>query len=131
MILRFDSGIVKTMPTYQRRSHLTAIVIVSIMTEAAPKTAWRCARIGLGKISELSAGLMVRWFRNAQRALHLFVGLAFLVLAGAGSLLSFSEWQRYRHDTTVGLTQFGMLSGFTVLLTILSLYSFLKARSVR
>ena len=85
----------------------------------------------MGKLADLTADLLVRWFRHAQRALHTLVGLAFLLLAGAGSLLSFSEWQRYRQDPAVGLTQVGLFSGFTVLLTVLSLYSFLKARSVR
>jgi hypothetical protein len=90
-------------------------------------------RNGLVKptLSELLVELLVRWFRHAQRAVHTLVGLAFLFLAGAGALLSFSEWRQYREDPAVGLTNFGLVSGFTLLLTILSLYSFLKARSVR
>ncbi|MGD0693689.1 MAG: hypothetical protein ABSB82_02425 [Terriglobia bacterium] len=77
------------------------------------------------------AELLAFWWRLVQRALHALVGVIFLLLAGAGGLLSFSEWRRYREDPAVGLMEFGMVSGFTVLLTILSLYSFLKARSVR
>jgi len=84
-------------------------------------------RLDLGRLEEL----MRRWFRQAQRMLHMMVGLAFLVLALAGALLSISEWRLYRENRNLGLTHFGFFLGFTIFLVILSLYSFVKARSVR
>ncbi len=84
-------------------------------------------RLNLSRLEEL----MRRWLRQAQRWLHMLVGLAFLVLAMAGAVLSFSEWHLYRENPALGLTHFGSFLGFTVFLVILSLYSFVKARSVR
>jgi len=84
-------------------------------------------REDLSKLGDLLAD----GWRQAQRVLHALVGAVFLILAFAGGLLSFAEWQRYREDPAVGLTEFVIFSGFTLLLIILSLYSFLKARSVR
>ena len=75
--------------------------------------------------------MLARWYRHAQRAFHALVGTAFLIAAVAGGLLAFSEWKRYREDPAAGLTAFGMFAGFTLVLVILSLYSFLRARSVR
>ena len=82
------------------------------------------------KLSKLEE-LMRRWLRQAQRLLHVLVGLAFLVLALAGAVLSFSEWHLYRENPALGMTHFGTFLGFTIFLVILSLYSFVKARSVR
>jgi hypothetical protein len=59
------------------------------------------------------------------------VGLAFLVLTLAGASLTFSEWEGYRKTPGQGLVHFAMFGGFTVLLAILCLYSFVRARSVR
>lgn len=59
------------------------------------------------------------------------VGLAFLFLAGAGAWVSVAAWQSYLENPSEGLWRFGFLTGFTLLLFILCLYSFLKARSVR
>lgn len=84
-------------------------------------------RLNLGKLDEL----MRRWLRQAQRLLHMLVGMAFLVLAMAGAVLSFSEWDLYREHQSQGLMHFGFFLGFTIFLVILSLYSFVKARSVR
>ena len=70
-------------------------------------------------------------FRNAQRLFHLMVGLAFLVLAIAGVTVSFSEWQYYVQSPSEGMVRFVLVAGFTVLLVIFCLYSFVKARSVR
>lgn len=61
----------------------------------------------------------------------MLVGLAFLLLAVAGASVSFSEWQYYSKAPSVGLARFSTVAGFTILLIIFSLYSFLKARSVR
>lgn len=81
----------------------------------------------MSKLGDLLAG----WWRQAQRVLHALIGAVFLLLACAGGALAFSEWQRYREDPAMGWTEFGVISAFTLLLTILALYSFLKARSVR
>ncbi len=75
--------------------------------------------------------LMARWYRQAQRAFHLLVGLVFLGLALAGGAVTAGEWQYYRQAPSTGLTRFGLVAGFTVFLIVLGLYSFLKARSVR
>jgi len=74
---------------------------------------------------------MARWYRQAQRAFHMLVGLLFLGLALAGGAVTAGEWKYYRQAPSAGLTRFGLLAGFTVLLVILGLYSFVKARSVR
>jgi hypothetical protein len=59
------------------------------------------------------------------------VGLAFLVMAAAGVTVSFSEWQFYLQSPSMGLVRFFLVAGFTVLLIIFCLYSFVKARSIR
>lgn len=81
----------------------------------------------MGKLGEL----LDRWLRHAERLFHMLVGLVFLVLTVAGAGVSFTEWQSYQRAPSVGLVRFGLLAGFTGLLFIFCLYSFLKARSVR
>jgi uncharacterized membrane protein len=81
----------------------------------------------LSKLSDLLA----QWFRHAQRLFHLLVGLAFLFFTLAGASVSFMEWRYYQQTPSAGLMRFGLLAGFTVLLFIFCLYSFVKARSVR
>ena len=71
------------------------------------------------------------FFLNAKRLFHMLVGLAFMILTLAGATLTFSEWQGYRKTPEAGLIHFTMFGGFTVLLAILCLYSFVKARNVR
>jgi len=61
----------------------------------------------------------------------MLVGLAFLLLAAAGATVCFSEWRFYHREPSAGLVRFGMVAGFTVILIIFGLYSFVKARSVR
>jgi hypothetical protein len=75
--------------------------------------------------------LIGKGFLQARRAFHMLVGLVFLFLAAAGASLSFKLWGDYRKSPAGGLVNFDMVAGFTVLLIILSLYSFAKARSVR
>lgn len=77
------------------------------------------------------AYLLRRWFFLAQQLFHVLVGIAFLVLAVAGASVCFSEWRYYRQAPSVGWLRLGIVAGFTVILIIFGLYSFLKARSVR
>ena len=72
-----------------------------------------------------------RAYRQARRWFHMLVGVAFLVLAGLGATVSLAEWKFYRDAPAAGVWRFSLLAGFTVLLFIFGLYSFLKARSVR
>jgi len=81
-------------------------------------------------VSKLTEGLS-RGIRQAQRLFHMLVGLAFLLLGLAGAGVSFSEWRFYQRSPSVGLVRFSLLAGFTVLLIIMGLYSFAKARNVR
>ena len=60
----------------------------------------------------------------------MLIGLAFMVLTLIGAGLTFFEWESYRKSPESGLVHFTMFGGFTVLLAILCLYSFLKARNV-
>ncbi len=71
------------------------------------------------------------WFRHAQRLFHVLVGLVFLILTMAGATVALAEWQYYQKSPSVGLARFWLLAGFTGLLFVFCLYSFLKARSVR
>jgi uncharacterized membrane protein len=81
----------------------------------------------LSKLGELFKGGL----RAAERMFHMLVGLVFLFLTLAGASVSFNEWQYYQRSPSVGLVRFGLLAGFTALLFVFCLYSFLKARSVR
>ena len=54
----------------------------------------------------------------------MLVGLAFLVLAAAGVIVSFSEREK---DHTVSV----VVASFAVVLIVFGLYSFAKARSIR
>lgn len=75
--------------------------------------------------------LLNRLFLHAQRVFHLLVAVVFFFLTLAGVTVSLAEWRYYRQSPAVGLVRFGLLAGFTVLLFIFCLYSFVKARSVR
>jgi hypothetical protein len=81
----------------------------------------------VGKLADLTR----RWIRQARRLFHMLISLAFLFLASAGGFLSFTEWRNYRENPAVGMAHFGFVFGFTILLIVFSLYSFVKARSVR
>jgi divalent metal cation (Fe/Co/Zn/Cd) transporter len=81
----------------------------------------------LGWITELA----VRGFRQARRLFHLLVGLVFLFLAAGGGIVSWQEWLEYRQAPAQWPIRFGVVAAFTVLLIIMGLYSFAKARSVR
>lgn len=69
--------------------------------------------------------------RRAQRVVELMVGVVFMFLAGAGAAVSLSEWNYYMEHRSAGLFRFYLYSGFTVVLILFCLYSFLKARSIR
>jgi uncharacterized membrane protein len=81
----------------------------------------------LGKLGDLFRG----WWRAAERLFHILVGLVFLILTLAGASVAIAEWQYYQKSPSAGLVRFSLLAGFTVLLFVFCLYSFLKARSVR
>jgi len=70
-------------------------------------------------------------YRQALRLFHMLVGLVFLGLAVAGATLSFREWEQYRESASLGLVRLYLFAGFTVVLILCGLYSFVKARSVR
>ena len=75
--------------------------------------------------------LLHYWFLNAQRLFHLCIALAFLVLTGLVGLQCLAEWMMYRKNPDAGLLYFDMYGGLTVMLAILCLYSFVKARNIR
>lgn len=71
------------------------------------------------------------WLRRARQVFHLLIGIAFLFLTLAGVSVSMRLWEDYRTAPATGPWAFSMVACFTVLLLIFSLYSFLRARSVR
>lgn len=79
--------------------------------------------------------LLGHWFersvRQARRLFHMLVGLAFMALGAAGLFLTVSEWVDYRRAPTRGWGPVALFGGFTVLLAVLCLYSFVRSRSVR
>jgi hypothetical protein len=74
--------------------------------------------------------LLHHGWRLTKRLFHLLVGVAFLLLAAAGAQQSFTEWRAYTETPAHGMWRFEVVAGFTVLLVIFGIYSFLKARSV-
>ncbi len=81
---------------------------------------------------EVGRGVVTRSLLLARRLFHAAIGLTFLVLAVASGWFCYTEWQTYRLTPSSLLKYFIILSiGFTVLLVIFGLYSFVKARSVR
>jgi hypothetical protein len=77
------------------------------------------------------ARLLQHSWRHAKRLFHVLVGIAFLVLSAAGASQCFAEWRAYTERPMNGMWRFDVVAGFTVLLLIFGVYSFLKARSVR
>ena len=61
----------------------------------------------------------------------MLVGLAFMFLTVLGASVTLSEWRYYRKAPELGIVYLSMVGVFTVLLAILCLYSFAKARNVR
>ena len=76
-------------------------------------------------------GHIGRCWRLARQLFQVLVGIAFLFFAVAGATLSLGEWRAYVEAPSNGLWRFGTMAGFTLLLLIFGLYSFVKARSVR
>ena len=70
------------------------------------------------------------WVLNAKRLFHMIIGLAFMFLTLMGASVTYSEWVEYRKTPGAGLIHFSMFGGFTILLAIFCLYTFLKARNV-
>jgi len=75
--------------------------------------------------------LLQYWFLNAKRLFHLLIALAFMLLTAMVGVQTLSEWLAYRKTPEAGLLYFDLYGGLTVLLAILCLYSYVKARSVR
>lgn len=71
------------------------------------------------------------WFLNAKRLFHMLIALAFMLLTALVGAQALSEWLAYRKAPDAGLLYFDLYGGLTVLLAILCLYSYVKARSVR
>lgn len=84
----------------------------------------------VGRILSRLAGILQHLFVHALRLFHLLIGLVFLFLAIAGASVSYAEWRYYREMPGVGPIRFSLIAGFTVLLFIFCLYSFVKARNV-
>jgi len=82
------------------------------------------------ELSQLGS-LLHYWFLNVKRLFHLLIALAFMLLTAMVATQTLSEWLAYRKTPEVGLLYFDLYGGLTVLLAILCLYSFVKARSVR
>ncbi|MGA3324899.1 MAG: hypothetical protein ABSF45_10525 [Terriglobia bacterium] len=74
--------------------------------------------------------LLHYWFVNAKRLFHMLIALFFMVLTVMSASLTYSEWEGYRKTPQSGPILFTMFGGFTILLAILCLYSFVKARNV-
>jgi hypothetical protein len=70
-------------------------------------------------------------WRHTRRLFHMLIGMAFLLLAAAGATQSFAEWQAYAQRPMNGMWRFDVVAGFSVVLLIFGLYSFVRARSVR
>jgi hypothetical protein len=75
--------------------------------------------------------IVSRLFRHGQRLFHLLVGIAFLGLALVGAEVAFAAWRDYQRRPDSGPAEFAVIAGFTLLLVVFGLYSFVKARSVR
>src|SRR5579875_1763159 len=69
--------------------------------------------------------------RQAHRIFEFVLGLCFLGLAGIGTEASMIEWRRYLSHPAAGLFWFYACAALTLILIFFSLYSFLKARSIR
>jgi hypothetical protein len=72
-----------------------------------------------------------RLFRRGKQLFHMLIGVAFLFLTLAGVSVSIELWKDYQQIPGKGPWAFSMVATFTALLLIFSLYSFLRARSVR
>ena len=73
------------------------------------------------------------WFLNLKRLFHLVITLAFMVLTLVCASQTYVAWQDYRKAPDAGLLywQFPLYGAVTLLVAILGLYSFVKARNVR
>ena len=79
-----------------------------------------------------SIGIFVgQLFRRAKQLFHMLIGAVFLFLTAAGASVSIDLWKEYQATPNKGPWVFSTVACFTVLLLLFSLYSFLKARSVR
>jgi hypothetical protein len=84
-----------------------------------------------GRVLSRIGSLLQSWILNAKRVFHILVGLAFMVLTLAVASQTFIEWRDYRKSPSGGLLYCEMYGGLAILLAILCLYTFVKARNVR
>jgi hypothetical protein len=96
----------------------------SIRSGKIPRGRGRKALSRLGNFFEY-------WFLHLRRLFHMLIGLAFMGFTVMGASVTLTEWQDYRKDPELGLARFDIMGGFTVVLAICCLYSFVKARNVR
>lgn len=82
-------------------------------------------------MSSKSGAIVARLFRRAKQFFHMLIGIVFLLLTAAGTSVSIELWKDYQQTPGKVPWVFSMVASFTVLLLIFSLYSFLRARSVR
>jgi len=75
--------------------------------------------------------LFNNWFLNLKRLFHLLIALMFMFLTLAGAFQTFVEWQECQATPEHKMIYVYLIGGFTIFLSILCLYSFAKARSVR
>jgi TRAP-type C4-dicarboxylate transport system permease small subunit len=68
---------------------------------------------------------------QAHRILEFVVGVLFMILAAACITVCMTQWHKYVENPATGLSLFYMFVVFSLVLFFCSLYSFLKARSIR
>ncbi len=77
------------------------------------------------------ASLLRHCFLNLKRLFHLLITLAFMFLTLVGASQTYLAWEVYQNAPDTGSLEFKIYGGLTVLLAILCLYSYVKARNVR
>ncbi len=75
--------------------------------------------------------LLRSWLRSAERLFQALLGLVFLFFTLAGASVSYEEWKSFEHSASASMVRLSLLVGFTIMLFLFSLYSFLKSRSIK
>ncbi len=112
------------MPSHTRLTHAG-----KLHTMAIGKAKEDLLRQG-GSLGRLASKLRST-IKQVHRMFELLVGLLFLIMAAGTISLSLAQWRNYLKDPSAGLGLFYLSASFSVLLIFCSLYSFLKARSIR